>query len=99
MAAGTDAGAIVLWDFETGTHERFKPNTHSGSTDHICFGTVGGQAVIVTGGSDGKVGIWTHMLDPLDYIDVGASITALEWVTPAQLAVGSSSGVVMIRFT
>jgi len=99
LAAGTDHGAILVWDFDEGTLEAYQPNAHLDQTDEVCFGIIDGEPVLIGGGSDGMLSFWTPTLEPIYRIGIGEAIYALAWVPPDGLAVGSSSGILMLHFT
>jgi hypothetical protein len=42
--------------------------------------------------------VWTLSLDRLLHIEVGDAITALTWIEPDRLAVGTNAGIVMLQF-
>jgi len=98
LVAGTDHGAIIVWDFDSGICEGCRLNAHIGSTDHVCFGMIAGDSVLIAGGTDAMVSLWTPSLEPLSQIEIGERITSLAWMPPDGLAVGGMSGVLVLRF-
>ena len=99
IVAGTDRGALVVWDFDDGTSVGCQLNAHVGGVDHVCFGTVDREPVLIAAGSDGILTFWTPMLEFIFRIEVGEAVTALTWVQPDRLAVGCELGVLMLCFT
>jgi WD40 repeat protein len=99
LAARVDRGGIVSWDFTTGTRKAIKLNAHAGAVEDLCFGQIHGQSALISGRSDGMIRFWTPSLDLLSEIDIGEPLTALVWINPDRLAVGSLAGVLVVEFS
>ena len=98
LAAGTQRGHLILWDFRTGALTATRPAAHPAAIDTLGFGTLNGRPTIATGGADDTLRLWTISLDELFRIEIGKPIKAVSWTGPNRLAIGGYAGVLALRF-
>jgi WD40 repeat protein len=100
LAAGSDLDddGLAVWDFATGRQIDIRRNAHAGPVRPVCFASIKGRTLLVSGGQDGFVRLWTPRLHPVQEIDVGEPIVALARVRDGQLAVGSNAGLLLVDF-
>ena len=96
LAAGTASGVLALWEMQT---RKVKAQAaHVGKISTVCFGSIGGEPVLASGGDDRIVRFWSSSLKELCRIDVGEAITTITWIGPGRLAVGSVRGLIRLDF-
>ena len=99
LAAGTEYGHVAIWDALNGDSIGMRDDAHLGKIDALAFGHHGAERVLASGGRDGSVRVWSSALEELFRIDIGENVTALTWVGPGRLAIGSPQGVLLVDFT
>jgi len=97
LAAGTEKGNLVVWDFYSGEVKAARANAHLGAITSLGFaGTAGDESLLSTGG-DGVVRIWSLKLEELLSIDIGEYLTSSTWVASNQFVVGGTAGALAVR--
>jgi WD40 repeat protein len=94
LAAGTDNGELIVWNYETGEAKAMRRGAHLGSIGALLFDGPGGM--LVSGGHDGHVRFWTKGLNALCEINIGDRVTAATWLDPNHLAIGTNQGTLML---
>jgi WD40 repeat protein len=70
--------SVAIWDFLTGELKSVRNSVHVGEVRELCFASMNGEPVLVSGATDGMLRVWTPALDELLRIEIGEAITA--WV-------------------
>jgi WD40 repeat protein len=94
LAAGTEYGQLVVWDFLTGAMSTARQGAHLGPIDVLFFNQDG--KILVSGGRDGRVKFWTAGLQALFDINIGEEITTATWLDNNRLAIGTNRGALML---
>jgi WD40 repeat protein len=93
LAAGTEDGKLVVWNFQTGVMNAQYSGAHFESINVLFFIEQG--KILVSGGKDGRIKFWSAGLRALFDINVGEAITSATWLHSNRLAVGTNRGVLM----
>lgn len=98
LAATTAHGVLVLWNFASGELKGSVPDAHLGEADALEFGYVGERPVLMSGGDDGQLCVWSTSLERLVTIDIGEPITTLTCVDATHVVVGSRRGALCLEW-
>jgi WD40 repeat protein len=99
LAAGTEDGHLVTWNFKDGKINWLYRGAHLGQISALSFNEICERAVLASGGADGVVRLWaTDQRAPLA-VEIGESIHGLAWVGVDSLVVGTDRGILLLRFS
>jgi WD40 repeat protein len=97
LGAGTEHGHIAVWNFETGEEHSSLAQAHIGKVTVIKFFTINGNTILVSGGEDGMMQLWSVSLDLILKIEIGVVINDFTYCGDQRIAVATSRGIIMIK--
>jgi WD40 repeat protein len=98
LAAGSEEGRLAIWNFDNGEVKASHSQAHVGRVNALSFGNFLGQKVLVSGGADGTLRLWTLGLAELLRLDLGEPIGAIAPAGVERLAVGGEGGLAAFQF-
>lgn len=98
LAAGTEAGNLAIWDFDKEVLLASYKGAHLGMIiKALALHSFRETIFIISGGKDGVVRFWNKSLNSLAKIEISSPITTLEFISQAELAVGTDEGVCVLE--
>jgi WD40 repeat protein len=97
LAAGTENGHLVIWDFYGGEVRAARANAHVGSVNSLRFTGTADDRRLLSAGVDGIARIWNAQLEELLFVDIGEAISTATWAEGDQFVVGGVTGTLTVR--
>jgi WD40 repeat protein len=97
LAASTDNGLLAILNLKTGEIEASWKGRADQAIHALCFSELDGRTVLVTGGVDGALCLWSMQLALLLKIEFGQSILAIAKADTNLVLVGTSRGLTALR--
>lgn len=96
LAAASDRGTLMLWDFDTGDELASRPEAHNSSITTVALHDVRGRVVLASGGKDGGVKLWGPGLTLIMSLEFAVPVHQVIWLNADRLGIRTLSGTMVV---
>ena len=92
-------GAVRVWDLtkNRALHSELLRG-HDGAVSSVALGTLDGRPVIVSGGDDNTVRVWSAQGQVLATIHIRSAVHGVTFMEPGNVVVAASQGLLLLKF-
>jgi WD40 repeat protein len=95
--AGRENGVICIWDLESRSLLKEIPQAHRSRVQAIAKPEFGD--ILLSGGDDGILKVWSASFDELLQIEIGASVNGIAPLTGNEVAIASDQGLLVLKLS